>query len=125
MKQKKSLWIGLVILVTLGLIGGYFILAQQKMSFDRSVWLDELAIRDEPYPRQQMLSDLLANHITMGMTRSDIVYLLGEPTETTHFQSYDLVYWVGSEPGLISIDSEWLVFDFEDDILVDYRRVTD
>jgi hypothetical protein len=38
-----------------------------------------------------------------------VVALLGEPRRTRYFRQYDLVYWLGPERGMISIDSEWLV----------------
>ncbi|MBD1868846.1 hypothetical protein H6F95_16340 [Cyanobacteria bacterium FACHB-471] len=57
-----------------------------------------------------MVDNLLKQHTLAGMNRSEVVVLLGEPDMTDYFQDYDLVYWLGPERGLISIDSEWLVF---------------
>jgi outer membrane protein assembly factor BamE (lipoprotein component of BamABCDE complex) len=41
------------------------------------------------------------------MTREEVVSLLGTPTETNYFPEHDLVYWLGSEGGYFSLDSEW------------------
>jgi hypothetical protein len=56
-----------------------------------------------------MVEDLLRRMPLVGMNRDEVVGLLGEPTRSGYFKDYDLVYWLGPEPGLLSIDSEWLV----------------
>ena len=61
-----------------------------------------------------------------GRSRGEIVALLGEPTTTDYFKDYDLVYWLGPERGLISIDSEWLVIRLDSlGRVSDFRLVTD
>jgi hypothetical protein len=44
----------------------------------------------------------------IGLSRSEVVSLLGEPPEHGYFRSYDLVYQLGSERSFLGIDSEWL-----------------
>ena len=56
-----------------------------------------------------MVDDLLRDVPLKGRTRAEVVALLGEPKPTSYFKEYDLVYWLGPERGLMSIDSEWLV----------------
>ncbi len=56
-----------------------------------------------------MVDDLLRQSRLVGMQRANVLRLLGEPTRTGYFRQYDLVYWLGPERGLFSIDSEWLV----------------
>ncbi|HYN89728.1 MAG TPA: hypothetical protein VER55_14435 [Ardenticatenaceae bacterium] len=51
--------------------------------------------------------------------------MLGPPTETSHFAEWDLVYWMGPEPGLIQVDSVWLVIYLEDDRVTAFQIVTD
>jgi hypothetical protein len=60
-----------------------------------------------------MVDDLLQHHRLRGLDRSGVVALLGEPPHTGYFREYDLVYWLGPERGLMSIDSEWLVMKFD------------
>lgn len=61
-----------------------------------------------------------------GRSRAEIVALLGEPPKTSYFNEYDLVYWLGQKPGLVSIDSEWLVLRLDSMGRVsEYRLVTD
>ena len=41
------------------------------------------------------------------MRREEVVSLLGTPPEPNYFRDYDLAYWLGSERGDFSLDSEW------------------
>ena len=45
----------------------------------------------------------------IGMSRAEVVSMLGMPTVTSHFRGHDLVYVLGNERGWLSIDSEWLL----------------
>jgi hypothetical protein len=45
-----------------------------------------------------------------GRTRAEVIALLGPPDGGDYFREPDnLVYWLGPERGIMSIDSEWLV----------------
>jgi len=54
--------------------------------------------------RLRMVDDLLRRYRLRGMTREEIVWLLGAPPEPTYFTEYDLVYWLGPE--------RWLAIKF-------------
>lgn len=91
--------------------------------FDPEAWQ---ANRHRPLtgpPRIDMIDDLLERHELVGRPRATVVALLGEPEETDYFREYDMVYWLGPERGLISIDSEWLVLRLSGDGRVTERRV--
>ncbi|SRR6266576_343471 len=77
--------------------------------FDGLVWRDTSQAYSTLAPRGCMVDDLLRQNRLIGMQRSDVLRLLGEPTRTEYFREYNLVYWLGPERGLFSIDSEWLV----------------
>lgn len=77
----------------------------------------------ESEARQGMVDGFLQNHNPVGLTREEVVELLGEPPETTYFSDYDLVYWVGIERGFIRIDSEWLVIRIDDNEKVTEARL--
>jgi hypothetical protein len=49
----------------------------------------------------------------MGMTRSEVLGLLGPPPPTDKFEDHGLVYVLGPERGWISLDYEWLLVDFD------------
>ena len=100
--------------------------AQVPMDYDKAVWTDEAAIYEEPHPRLRMVDDLLDGLLTQGVPRSEVLELLGPPTDTSHFADRDLVYWLGPEPSMISVDSAWLVMDFDgDERLSRVKIVTD
>lgn len=96
-----------------------------RVPFEENTW--RAADRLDASPsRVQMVDDLLAKNDFYGKTRSDVTALLGEPPDTGYFSNWDMIYWLGPERGLLSIDSEWLVFRLNDDSrVVDYQLVTD
>ena len=95
------------------------VLREGDLSFDSTIWkrgfTDNFGIIYSPDTiRLRMVDDLLHRHRLRGMTREEVVSLLGTPPETNYFREYDLVYWLGPDGGYIgsrvpapSIDSEW------------------
>jgi hypothetical protein len=84
--------------------------------FVAEVWKNPESARYVPYDltlRQRMLDDVLEN-ILPGSTQSEIIALLGEPTDTGYFfqSGRDLIYVLGAERGL-GVDSEWLLIWFD------------
>ena len=61
------------------------------------------------------------------MRESDIIDLLGnDNNDYGYFNEKDrFVYYLGPERGLISIDSEWLILDFADGVVVNCYITTD
>jgi hypothetical protein len=94
--------------------------------FEAATWRDTLQAYSELAPRGCMVDDLLNHHKLVGLDRSGVIALLGQPTRTEYFREYDLVYWLGPERGLWSIDSEWLVLKLDaSGRVIDARLVTD
>jgi len=87
---------------------------QASMPFEPAMWADEEALRQRPNLRRSMANDLMDNHLSKGMSRQDVIALIGHPTDTGHFQDRDLVYRLGDEGGYISVDSAWLVIDLDE-----------
>ena len=81
--------------------------------FNPVVWQNSIQVYSELQPRGCMDDDLLARYKLVGMTRAEVVQLLGEPAPTPYFREFDLVYWLGPEHGWFSIDSEWLVMKLD------------
>jgi hypothetical protein len=80
----------------------------RPLPFDRAVWNAEAKDIDD-FRRHRMADWLLKQRRLVGMSRAEIVSMLGDPTETSHFREYELVYVLGNERGWMSIDSEWLL----------------
>lgn len=60
-----------------------------------------------------MVDDLLERNELRGMTRAQVVQLIGEPDKPSDFPEYDLVYWLGPQRGLVGTDSEYLVMKLD------------
>ena len=48
-------------------------------SFDRGRWIDNPEMSDTRNPRARMVDDLMHNHLKPGMSRNDVLTLLGKP----------------------------------------------
>ncbi|MBU6454931.1 MAG: hypothetical protein KGS72_24390 [Cyanobacteria bacterium REEB67] len=76
--------------------------------------------------RLRMVDDLLERFKLAGMSRSQIVDLLGAAIEKESKQSSsEYIYYLGPERGFISIDDEWLYIKFKGDIVVSAVDRTD
>ena len=111
-----ALVIGLITLSPLMFVAGSTLLelAQERwnrLPFDSTAWK---ASHTDPI-RLRMGDDLLRRHALTGMTRDEVVSLLGTPPETDYFRGYQFVYWLGPERSWMSIDSEWLAIRFGKD----------
>jgi hypothetical protein len=84
-----------------------------RRSFERIAWQSNAGANSTWPARLTMVDDLLHGHHLTGMTRTEIVTLLGPPDDRTPFRNWDLVYWLGPERGLFRIDSEWLLIDLD------------
>lgn len=85
-------------------------------TFDKATWQDEDAVYTPPYPRRQLARSALAGGLLRpGLSRDEVLDMLGPPTEAPYFADRDLVYWLGPEEGALSVDSSWLVIDFDPD----------
>ena len=111
-----GLFAGLIIAIV---IAG--LLYQSCHSFSTSKW--------EMYPdeRTKIVDDLLTRYDLIGMQESEILALLGNhDNDSGYFSSENrFVYRLGMERSFISIDSEWLIIDFDDGIVTGYFITTD
>jgi hypothetical protein len=65
--------------------------------------------------RTEMIDSLLDSKQLNGLSRAQVLTMLGSSTDTDRYSGWDLVYWLGPERDIFSIDSEWLVIDFGPD----------
>jgi len=95
--MKKSLK-GILVFALVLLIAAsvrYVVLPGRR--FDPVLWKNEEA---PSAVRLRMADDLLDSGRMYGLTRSEVLSLLGERPETEYFKEYDFVYHVGPERGL-------------------------
>jgi outer membrane protein assembly factor BamE (lipoprotein component of BamABCDE complex) len=79
-------------------------------------WWNVDAERGTALQTRYRVADRLASSERLkGMTRAEVVALLGEPTDTDKFRDRGLIYVLGPERGFIRIDYEWLAIDFDSD----------
>jgi hypothetical protein len=100
--------IALSFLLALPIVDDY----SHRQAFDSQLWKASLADESQDPIKLRMVDDLLRKHPLAGRSRSAVLDLLGKPPRTDKFSDWDLVYWLGPERGLFSIDSEWLVIRF-------------
>lgn len=106
--------VGLVICLSL-FVGAFYQLwvNEQKSNFSLSKWIEE------PRERIWMVDDLMSQHDFIGMDVLTLESIIGKATDTSYFEApRRLIYYLGDERGFISIDSEWLVFDFNEEGVV-------
>lgn len=97
--------------------------ASGQIKFDSEKWKNvKLYFSDDT--RQRMLEDLLKKYKLIGMTREEIIALLGPESDPAYFKGWDLRYWLGREPGL-GIDSLWLLLRLKDGKVIEYKIATD
>jgi hypothetical protein len=92
------LWTGFAIIgavVFWAFYGGDFKEWLHRQRFDAVAWREARDGRSEI--RIRMIDDLLSRHDFRGLTRKDVVAVLGEPDETEYFRNWDMVYWLGPE----------------------------
>lgn len=81
---------------------------ESKSKFTSEKWNENIS------ERVYMVDDLLDTYDLNGMSKSKVIALLGAPNEETSFSSEEnAVYYLGNERGWISIDSEWLIIEFD------------
>ena len=94
--------------------------------FDSEQWKAGAAERNTVGTRWTMVKDLQRRHSLVGMSRPEVLDLLGDSDSTSKFADYDFVYWLGAERGFVSIDSEWLVLRLDSaGTVAEARVVTD
>jgi len=89
-------------------------------TFDSAIWLDQELTEYDPDwpPRLCMVDSLLKSRELNGLTREQVVDLLGQPggTESKPIAGeLSIYYFLGPERSAIRIDSEWLSISFSED----------
>lgn len=94
------------------------------LEFTTQAWAD--AERSVFGDRYLMLDDLLEKEPLVGRTRFQVEALLGPLIPPTEYPSGGWCYYLGPEPGIISVDNIWLRVEFDaPDIVVAIDTWTD
>lgn len=93
--------------VTYGFMTGYL----PVRTFDSERW--KRVERADDQSRIQMIEHLMWSGKLDHRSRSELIALLGAPSNAGYFRDRDYVYWLGNERSLFSTDSEWLVVDVD------------
>ena len=108
---------------TLAVLSAVLLLGCSSSStFDSDQWKKaDLSTRD----RVEMVDGLLSQHALKGLSRSEVVELLGEPTKTDKWEDWDMIYVLGPTE-YMPIDHEWLVLELDEtDRVSDYDVTAD
>ncbi len=83
------------------------------MTFNKELWTENTEEAKDLSPRQKMLQDVV-NKLD-GKSKQEVIALLGKPNDIGYFSENDqeFVYYLGGERNFISIDSEWLLVEFD------------
>ncbi|MHB9025756.1 MAG: hypothetical protein ACYC7E_16570 [Armatimonadota bacterium] len=88
--------------------------------FDRQVWIADAKSHNRDSPRGKMAEDIIRNHLHKGLTKQQVVTLLGEPEETDNGTLYPNaqknsthnIYYLGQWSGFrVDYDCLHVVFD--------------
>ena len=91
------------------LISFFAVSYHPKEEFSREKWFAEEETRYE------LTDDLIDRELLIGKTKKEVVELLGNTDTTTQ----QMRYYIGFEPGFISLDPSMLCINFEDGRVVD------
>jgi hypothetical protein len=88
--------------------------------FDARQWRAQIGARTEPWtPRLRMVGDLLATRRLDGLSRAEVVELLGPPSDLDYLEDVrptcDLWYSLGPLRDSLDHGSQWLLVAFDED----------
>jgi hypothetical protein len=98
-----------------------------RQKFDSTLWLNQENSKYDIMwpPRLCMVDDLMSRKILDGLTKSEVIKLLGEHDGkgfSSQITGDNIYYRLGPERSLIGIDYEWLVIIFDNNgKVVSYR----
>jgi hypothetical protein len=110
-KLSKALW---MIGIPAGTFAAYWLVFMSPLPFSAS-WWDVDTEKGTTFKTRYRVADRLAASGRLDdMTREEVIALLGAPvTDVTRLGKHDLIYVLGPERGLISVDYEWLLIDLD------------
>lgn len=110
-------WVTLLVLVVSALAS----VELHPRPFDAKLWNDpewrsSLSIESHYHSiRQRMVDDLLAHHLHAGLTKDEVLALIGPKDENPRYKGPDSGAWIyglGAQRGM-PVDDEWLFVTFD------------
>ncbi|OJE53318.1 hypothetical protein BAQ48_04795 [Bacillus luti] len=109
-EKKQVLSVMIIALIPLIVCTVQLGVNEYTSKFNQNRWLNDAD------KRVHMVDDLLQKYKLIGKSNEEIIKLLGDPTETRNEEvGATTSYYLGNERGFISIDSERLVLQFDND----------
>ncbi|MEE3719123.1 hypothetical protein V2H45_20470 [Tumidithrix elongata RA019] len=118
---------------TKGIVSSYAIVtkaapfSQPPSQFNSRVWKELSMIAEYPYPRLSMADDLVRTRRLEGLSRQQVLVLLGNPTPSNYFKDrdfkdrYDLIYWLGdSRSGSVAVSLNGRTINFAAVLLIKF-----
>lgn len=116
-----SISIGLGVLLLLAVAGVIVYDYATRVPFSSAAWKAAKTSPDGVKLRGRMTASLFSQHELVGMSKSQILALLGEPDQESDLSGWDMGYTVGYS----IIDPIMLVFEFDAQwLVVKYDEVT-
>jgi outer membrane protein assembly factor BamE (lipoprotein component of BamABCDE complex) len=109
-RRSKAVWIACGLAVVAVLSWAFFI---SPLPFVASWWNVDYERGTSLKTRYRVADRLASSGRLVGMTRTEVIALLGTPPGSDKFQDHGLVYVLGPGRGWIAIDYEWLLVDFD------------
>lgn len=111
----RNLWArGLVIVGAVAVpVATYWVLFCCPLPFIASWWNADSDHETTFRTRYRVADGLASSGRLTGWTRSEVLSLLGPPTETDKSRDHGWIYVLGPERGSIGIDYECLAIDFD------------
>jgi hypothetical protein len=121
-KLRKALWfVGFPIAAA----AAYWVVFLSPLPFSTSGWDVDTSHGTTLKTRYRIADGLASSGRLNAMTRDEVIALLGKPvTDVKRLGKHDLIYVLGPERSLMSIDFEWLLIDFGLDGKVSKVEVT-
>lgn len=85
-----ALSVGIIVCLGIFVFINYFDTPFDNRVFDRELWIRNYDNYHPDNPRAEMIYDLTKNHLRAGMTKGEVIKLLGKPDRRNkrHFISY-------------------------------------